>query len=300
MATGTKSLPLLAMLLLVVCMGAGGDQAAAAADGAAAAQVRLRPHCPVDGDDISLETLADIAGGHSQQRRDMARVVIAAAPLPGHTRIIDADYVAVRLRQSGFAAGTWRLGGADRTAVTRSHQSVTPRQLREIAAAHVGGGGVPWDTFGDEMRRAQGDINRAVHEQLLGPWLGRVPDIRSSLEAGARIADIGCGHGWSSIGLAAAYPGVTVDGYDVDAPSIEAARAHAVEAGVSDRVAFHVADAADPALDDGFDLVFTFEMIHDLPDPAAALANMKRMCAPGGIVVIAASKRKDRDREQRD
>ena len=75
-----------------------------------------------------------------------------------------------------------------------------------------------------------------------------MPDVAARLEAGAaRVADVGCGCGWSSIAIARAYPGVTVDGFDLDEASIADAQANAEAAGVADRVRFEVRNAADAA-----------------------------------------------------
>lgn len=157
-----------------------------------------------------------------------------------------------------------------------------------VAEAYRTGGGVSWAELGDEVRRAQADANRPLFVHQLGQeLLPQVPDLHGVLEAGARVADVGCGGGWSAIGLARAYPGVTVDGYDLDAPAVELARRNAEDAGVADRVRFHVADAADVAAVDGtYDAVFAFECIHDVPDPVAVLAAMNRLARDRGIVVV--------------
>ena len=102
----------------------------------------------------------------------------------------------------------------------------------------------------------------------------------------ARVADVGCGAGWSSIALARAYPQARVDGFDLDAPSIELARRHAAAAGVADRVAFHARDAADPALAGAYDLVLAFETIHDMARPVEALRTMGRLAGAGGAVIV--------------
>jgi SAM-dependent methyltransferase len=160
------------------------------------------------------------------------------------------------------------------------------RQTDLVVEAFRTGGGVSWAAHGADAREGQAGTNRPL---FLGP-LGRehlpaIPDVDASLRAGGRVADVGCGLGWSSIGIALAYPHATVDGYDVDAPSVEAARRNAHEAGVGDRVRFHVADAA--TVDDGpFDAVFAFECVHDLPDPVAVLAAMRRLAGERGAVVV--------------
>jgi 2-polyprenyl-3-methyl-5-hydroxy-6-metoxy-1,4-benzoquinol methylase len=101
------------------------------------------------------------------------------------------------------------------------------------------------------------------------------------------VADIGCGTGWSSISIARAYPGARVDGYDLDEPSIDLARANAEHAGVADRVTFHVRDASDPALEGRYDLATAFECIHDMGRPVEALRAMRRMVGEEGAVIVA-------------
>jgi len=160
-------------------------------------------------------------------------------------------------------------------------------KLSAVVDAHRNGGGVSWDEFGTDMRESQADMNRPFFVNLLAhDWFGSVPELRDRLEGGARVADIGCGYGWSSIGLAAEYATVTVDGYDLDDPSIDDARLHAVEAGVEDRVAFHAIDAGAPSVSGDYDIVTAFECIHDMPDPVSTLRTMKRIAAADGIVVV--------------
>jgi SAM-dependent methyltransferase len=160
------------------------------------------------------------------------------------------------------------------------------RHMDALVGAYRSGGGVSWAEFGTDAREAQAAANRPL---FLGPvpreYLPSVPGIAAVLAAGGRVADVGCGFGWSAIGLALAHPGVTVDGVDVDAPSIDAARRNAVEAGVADRVRFHLADAS--TLDAGaYDLVAAYECIHDLPDPVGVLASMRVLARPGGTVLV--------------
>ena len=135
-----------------------------------------------------------------------------------------------------------------------------------------------WAEHGADAREGQAAANRPL---FLGPlgreYLPSIPDVDAALRAGGRVADVGCGLGWSSIGIALAYPDATVDGYDVDAPSVAAARRNAREAGVDDRVRFHAVDAADRRPRQAYDAVFAFECVHDLPDPVGVLAAMRRL-----------------------
>ena len=160
-------------------------------------------------------------------------------------------------------------------------------KLSAVVEAHRSGGGVSWDEFGADMRESQADMNRPSFMHLLArEWFGSVPDLASRLSRGARVADIGCGFGWSSISLAVGYDGITVDGYDLDEPSITHARVHAIEAGVDDRVTFHAIDAGDPSVQGNYDVVAAFECIHDMPDPVSTLSAMRRIAAEDGFVVV--------------
>jgi 2-polyprenyl-3-methyl-5-hydroxy-6-metoxy-1,4-benzoquinol methylase len=155
-----------------------------------------------------------------------------------------------------------------------------------LVEAYRSGGGVSWARFGEDVREGQGAANRPLFLGALPrQYLPSIPEIATVL-SGGRIADVGCGVGWSSIGMALAHPGVTVDGYDPDAPSIEAARANAAAAGVADRVRFHADDAATAGADSGFGLVTAFECIHDMPDPVSVLAAMHRLAGPDGVVLV--------------
>jgi SAM-dependent methyltransferase len=129
-------------------------------------------------------------------------------------------------------------------------------------------------------------MNRPWFERALPGALAGVADLDAVLRRpDARIADVGSGGGWSTIALARAYPQATVDGFDVDPPSIDLARGNAAEAGVADRVGFHHTDGA--ALGEGgYDAAFAFECIHDLPRPVEVLAAMRRAVVPGGPVII--------------
>jgi 2-polyprenyl-3-methyl-5-hydroxy-6-metoxy-1,4-benzoquinol methylase len=147
---------------------------------------------------------------------------------------------------------------------------------------------VSWDRYGDDMREGQADINRPPLQQLLGPeYLRQVPDLYGRLSSGpTTVADLGCGAGWSSIGIAQAFPHAVVRGYDVDAPTVDMARENAATAGVADRVTFDVVDAADTSLSGDHDLVIAIECVHDLAKPVEFLATMRRLAAEDGAVIV--------------
>jgi ubiquinone/menaquinone biosynthesis C-methylase UbiE len=114
-----------------------------------------------------------------------------------------------------------------------------------------------------------------------------MPEVSARLAEGpGRVLDIGCGHGWSSVSIATAFPLAQVDGVDLDQASIVAARLVADAEGVSDRVRFEVRDAASLA-GAGYDVATMFEMLHDLARPVEALRAAREALAPGGVVLVA-------------
>jgi 2-polyprenyl-3-methyl-5-hydroxy-6-metoxy-1,4-benzoquinol methylase len=160
-------------------------------------------------------------------------------------------------------------------------------QLPTLVTRYRDGGGIPWADFGADMAESQADMNRPWFESELVPALGGLDDLDGVLaRPGARIADLGCGGGWSAIALAHGYPAATVEGYDVDAPSVELARANAESAGVADRVRFHHVDVDEIDDTEAFDAVFAFECVHDLPYPVDFLRAARRMVRPDGRVVV--------------
>src|SRR5512134_2368012 len=125
------------------------------------------------------------------------------------------------------------------------------RPLPAVLDAYRHGGGVPFDEYGADLREGQAAINYPVFwYQLPNEWLPAMPDLHARLQEPepARVADIGCGYGWSSLGMAKGYPRIHVDGFDLDAPSIERARQNAERNKLADRVHFEVRDAGDPSL----------------------------------------------------
>ena len=162
--------------------------------------------------------------------------------------------------------------------------------LPELTAAFRTGAGVPYPNYGADTREGIADLNRAMFINELGStWFPAIEDVHARLGSppGARIADLGCGTGWSSIAIARAYPRALVDGVDSDPASIEMARASAQSEGLADRVRFLVNDASDDGLTGVYDLVTIFEALHDMARPIEALANARRLLAQGGTVIVA-------------
>jgi 2-polyprenyl-3-methyl-5-hydroxy-6-metoxy-1,4-benzoquinol methylase len=163
------------------------------------------------------------------------------------------------------------------------------RPVPAVIKAYRDGGGVPYSAYGNDLIQGQAGMNRAMFLKLMGPeWLSNLPEVHSQLLTKPRInvADIGCGFGWSSIGIAKAYPHAKVDGFDLDEPSIEAAKKNAAESGVADRVRFFVRDAGDMDKKGHYDLITAFECIHDMSDPVGVLRTMLDLAGEDGFVMV--------------
>ena len=151
------------------------------------------------------------------------------------------------------------------------------------------GAGISWGGFGRDVREGQAGQNRPAFLRLLGTeWLPAIPDVHARLlgDPPARVADVACGAGWSTIGIARAYPKVRIDGFDLDEASIALARANVEEAGLADRATMSVRDAGDEALAGRYDLVTIFESLHDMSRPVEVLRQTRRLLAPGGAVIV--------------
>jgi 2-polyprenyl-3-methyl-5-hydroxy-6-metoxy-1,4-benzoquinol methylase len=161
--------------------------------------------------------------------------------------------------------------------------------LTALLKAYRQGGGVAYADYGPDLIEGQAAMNRAMFLKLLGTeWLPAIADVHARLQANppARVADIGCGAGWSSIGMAQSYPNITVDGFDLDEFSVKMARNNAFEAGLTKRINFQLRDAGDPALAGQYDLVTAFECLHDMSQPVATLRAMRRLAGENGAVII--------------
>lgn len=161
------------------------------------------------------------------------------------------------------------------------------RRLPELVDAFRTGGGIPplpWEPEG------RADFNRPRYVNLLGRvWLPSIPEVHDRLDADppARVADIACGTGWSSIAMALEYAKITVDGFDLDGDAVEQATRNARASDVGDRVTFRAADAASPGFAGRYDLATIFEALHDMARPVEALRAARSLLSEDGWVLVA-------------
>jgi SAM-dependent methyltransferase len=164
--------------------------------------------------------------------------------------------------------------------------------LPAVADAYATGTGVEYGDFGHELRFGIAELNRPGFALDIRDWVGHLPDVAARLEHGGVILDAGCGEGWSSIGLARAFPRARVVGVDLDVASVRAARDHVARAGLEGRVTVWRANAAEADLlhelaGEPVTLVTVFQALHDMGEPVRALTGFRALLAEGGAVLVA-------------
>ena len=190
--------------------------------------------------------------------------------------VLPAEAAAVLAHE---ASPAFLAGGA---AITRGWFAGIDR----LAGAFRTGAGIGWHEQDPAVFEGTERFFRPGYTAALTTqWIPALPGIAEKLAAGGRAADVGCGHGAAAILLARAYPQASVSGYDFHDRSIAVARPQAGQAGLGGRIRFEPPDATSyPA--DGFDLICMLDTLHDLGDPAAALAHAHKALAPDGAVLV--------------
>ena len=157
--------------------------------------------------------------------------------------------------------------------------------IEQVTDAFRTGRGVPQSAYGPDFWQGLTRFTTSWFDNLLlQQWIPAMPEVEAALERGCELADVGCGQGRALVKLATAFPGSRFVGYDVYAPSLDAAREYAAEAGVTDRVRFELADASN-GIPARYDVITTFDVVHDAVDPRGLLRAIRSALRPGGRYV---------------
>ncbi|UYM04569.1 class I SAM-dependent methyltransferase [Solicola gregarius] len=236
---------------------------------------------------IDSNALAKRSGAHPRYVREW----LAAMGAGGWLVVTDSASDAADARTYALAPGVREvLVDADSDlylAPLLRQVSAGQLSLRTLERVFQTGEGLAWADHDPDMVVAQGEMNRNPLRKDLPPWIREhLPDTAAALDGGVWVADVGTGHGWASIGLASMFPNATVHAYDLDEPSVAAARTNVHEAGLDGHVTVY-ADSIDSAEPGAYRLVVMAEMLHDVPDPIGLLAACRKALADDGVVFVA-------------
>ena len=191
---------------------------------------------------------------------------------------------------------TFELSPEQALIFTREGQPACMQGFFEIVISQFAGEEKAVETFRSGQGRPWSDhlpccfcgtdrfFRPGYHANLIDNWIPALEGVEAKLKAGAKVADIGCGHGSSTVLMAQAFPNSTIHGIDLHAPSIEAAKAKAAEAGLTN-VEFRVGKAQDFAAQ-GYDFACIFDALHDMGDPVGAARHIREALAPGGTFML--------------
>jgi 2-polyprenyl-3-methyl-5-hydroxy-6-metoxy-1,4-benzoquinol methylase len=196
-------------------------------------------------------------------------------PASGRYSMLAEQAVALTDEESPFYVG----GGFY---VVKAMANAQPR----ITEFFKNGGGMLWGEHDEDLFVGTERFFRPGYTMhLTGDWIPAMTGAKEKLDAGAKVADVGCGHGASTIIMAKTFPNSRFYGYDVHEKSVETARQRAADAGVSDRVTFEVRRARELP-NEHFDLICFFDCLHDMGDPVGAMHAASQALAPGGSCMI--------------
>ena len=160
------------------------------------------------------------------------------------------------------------------------------KDMDKVIDAFRSGKGVGWHEHDADLFCGTERFFRPGYNAHLVPsWIPALDGVEARLRRGAKVADVGCGHGASTIIMAQAYPASTFVGFDYHQPSVVSARQHAAHAGVAGRVSFETA-VAKSFPGDGYDLVCIFDALHDMGDPVGAARHVREVLAPDGTWLL--------------
>jgi 2-polyprenyl-3-methyl-5-hydroxy-6-metoxy-1,4-benzoquinol methylase len=239
-----------------------------------------------DGTPVTAEALAERTGLSATYLRPWLANQAAAGYVTHHPDSAGIDWYALSPEQAAA------LANPDSPAYFAPSMQVAVGALRDvdaIADRFRTGAGFGWHEHdpnlfvGTERFFKPGYVTN-----LVDGWLPALDGVVAKLQAGARVADVGCGHAASTVLMAAAYPRSTFIGADYHQASIVVARRRAEEAGVTANTSFVTVDALDltPDTDTGYDLVTMFDCLHDMGDPVAAAHRIRAALAPDGVFML--------------
>jgi SAM-dependent methyltransferase len=243
------------------------------------------------GDELGLyRTLADIGPCTAQALADKtstnARLVREWLDGQAAGRLIDYDPATQRYELSPEAVAAL-ADEASPVFVARGTNAFASLFLDhdKILAAFRGNGALGWGEHHESLFSGTEWFFRTGYRAYLPTeWLPALDGVQDKLRSGARVADVGCGHGASAIVMAEAYPATHIVGFDSHRESIETARERAVEAGRADQVSFEVADAT--SYPGSYDLICFFDCLHDMGDPVGVARYARDHLAADGSVLL--------------
>jgi SAM-dependent methyltransferase len=228
----------------------------------------------------SAEEVADGAGCNPRLVREWLDGQAAAG-------LVDYDPEADRYRLGAEAAMALADDGSPVfTARAMNALGSMFMDIDKLKGAFTGDGALAWgDHHPCLFKGTEWFFRTGYRAHLPGDWIPALEGVEDKLGAGARVADVGCGHGASVVVMAEAYPNSRVWGFDYHAPSIDIARERAHEAGVDDRATFEVAGAKE--YEGTYDLICFFDCLHDMGDPVGTAAYaLERLDADGTVLLV--------------
>lgn len=233
----------------------------------------------LDAGPLTAAEVADRAGTDARYTREWLSGMTAAGYLeydPDRaTFILPAEHAPVVAQEGGpvFFAGAWEeIAGA------------LPHLDAVIKSVRHGGGVAPADYGATFWHGVERFSLGWFENHLLQEWIPAMPEVQAKLQAGCEVADVGCGTGRALVKLATAYPASRFTGYDAIPANVERAARTIKEAGLAERIRVGAGDAAD-GLDRAFDVIFTFDVVHDSTRPASLLGAIHAALRPGGRYV---------------
>ena len=232
------------------------------------------------GGSMTADELARAAGTDARYTREWLSAQAASGYVqydPGSSRFSMSEEQVLALTVEG---GPAFIPGAFQIAVAQF------KSIPAIVDAFKSGRGVGWHEHDAALFHGTERFFRPGYAaNLVSNWIPALEGIEARLKSGANVADVGCGHGASTLIMAQAFPESRFTGFDYHAPSVEHARAAAARAGLEGRVRFEVATAKDfPG--SAYDLVTVFDCLHDMGDPVGAAAHVRQSLAADGAWMI--------------